>query len=138
MRRARWRSRPASVPSGSRRFLPDADHVLDFEAIPSSPPLTRDVIVYSICGYDCYQFAHAKPRTEEGVGGTDHPLDHRTARPSWIRDQQAHRDALDRAAEVPRRIAVPAPLSVGRTRLAAREVGREGRAPSSPLLQSDG
>ena len=56
----------------------------------------------------------------------------------WLRDQQAHRGALGRAAEVPRRVALSAALPARRTRLAAGPVGREGRAAPPPLLPPDG
>src|SRR5882672_7086138 len=80
---------------------------------------------YSIYGYDICRHAHAGPRTEEGIGGADHPFNRRHARPSWLRDQQTDRDALGRAAEVPRRVPLSAPVSAGRTRVAAWQMGRE-------------
>src|SRR6266850_5797556 len=90
---------------------------------------------YNICGYDSYWQPDARSRTEERIGGADHPVDRRTACPSWLRDQQADRDALGRAAAIPRRITLSASLSAGRTRVAARAMGREAGSAAAPVLR---
>ena len=79
--------------------------------------------VVALCGYDRYRPPDARPRAEEGLRRADHPVDRRGARPPRLRDQQADRGALRRAAAVPRRLALSRCSTASRSAAGCRAGG---------------
>src|SRR5204862_5159822 len=97
------------------------------------------LVIYlcAICRYAIHQEPHARSRAQKGQRRAPDSVAARGSAPSRLRPQQAHRGAIGRRPEIPRRFALPAALSTREARLDPGAVDREGGTAAPPLLPLD-
>src|SRR5262249_4022838 len=97
------------------------------------------LVIYlcAICRYAIHEKPHARSRAQEGKRRAPDSVAAGGPAASRLRPQQAHRGAIGRRPEIPRRLAVSPPLSPREARLDPRTLDRESRAATAPLLPVD-
>src|SRR5215475_2895339 len=92
---------------------------------------------YVIYCYANYQFSKIRPRVEEGRRRIARPIIVGGPPTPWLRSPQVDRGALERRAEVQRRLALSPAIPAGKARLDRRPLGGESRATAATFLQID-